>query len=239
MRLSILVPVFNEQYTVEAVLKSLSNLVIHNWELEVIVVNDGSTDNTGEILKKFKKESKKNISVISHSKNKGKGSAIITGIKKAKGDFIVIQDADLEYNPQYIKTLLNPILSGKAKVVYGTRLNRLPNIRDEERNLRFLMHYFGNRMLSLLMSALYKQWVTDMETCYKVFPRDAIKDMNLRSKGFEFEPEITAKLLKKGYVIHEVPIKTHPRGYSEGKKLHTLRDGVKAVITIVKYRIVN
>jgi dolichol-phosphate mannosyltransferase len=174
--------------------------------------------------------------VIKHQKNMGKGTAIRTGIQAAKGDYIVIQDADLEYHPKDIKKLLDPMIKGDAHVVYGSRLKRLPNFRHEERTIQFFIHYIGNKFLSLLTSLLYGQWITDMETGYKVFPRNAFADTPLLARGFELEPEITAKLLKKGYTIHELRISTIPRGYNEGKKLHTLRDGLKAFITLLYFR---
>ena len=162
-----------------------------------------------------------------------------TGIKHATGDYIVIQDADLEYNPQDIAKLIMPILSNKAKVVYGTRLKRMPNFSKDEKSPRFLLHYIGNKFLSLITSMLYGQWITDMETCYKVFPKVSLSSIILRSKGFDFEAEITSKLLKKGYKILEVPIKTEPRGYKEGKKLNTITDGIKAFYSLLKYRLVE
>lgn len=135
-----------------------------------------------------------------------------------------------------IEKLVKPILEGKSKVVYGTRLKRLPSFSKEERTPQFLLHYFGNKLLSLITSALYGQWITDMETCYKLFPRKAVENMKLNARGFEFEPEITAKLLKKGYKILEIPISTNPRGYDEGKKLSTLKDGPIALWSLIKYR---
>ena len=134
---------------------------------------------------------------------------------------------------------MKPILNGTSKVVYGTRLNRLPSFSREERTPQFLLHYLGNKFLSLLTSILYGQWITDMETCYKLFPRKAVENMKLNARGFEFEPEITAKLLKKGYKILEIPISTKPRGYDEGKKLNTFRDGTIALWSLLKYRFVD
>jgi glycosyltransferase involved in cell wall biosynthesis len=161
-----------------------------------------------------------------------------SGIKHATGDYVIIQDADLEYDPNDIPTLFS-FVAGKKNVIYGTRLNRLPHLKEEERRVQFLLHYLGNRFLSFVASTLYGQWITDMETCYKIFPRSELHGIELKSKGFEFEPEITAKLLKRGLKILEVPIKTKPRGYEEGKKLNTFRDGFKALLTLIKYRFVN
>src|SRR5262249_19565086 len=158
----------------------------------------------------------------------GKGAAVITGIKKATGDYVIIQDADLEYNPLLIKKLIKPILNKKAEVVYGTRLNHLPDFKVEQRTPQFFLHYVGNKFLSLMTSIMFFQWITDMETCYKIFPKKAAKNLQLKARGFEFEPEITVKLLKKGFKIHELPIRVTPRSYSEGKKIHAVRDGFKA-----------
>src|SRR3989344_3162202 len=196
MKLSIIIPVYNEEATIVEVLKRVLNEKIPGIEKEIIVVDDGSTDSS-----KFKILNSKitGVKKIFHNKNLGKGAAVKTGIKNSTGDYIIIQDADLEYHPKFIKFLIKPILDGKAKVVYGTRIKRLPNFKNEERNLRFLIHYFGNRFLSLFTSVLYGQWITDMETCYKLFPRKALDGVKLNAKGFEFEPEITSKLLKKRY----------------------------------------
>ena len=234
MKLSIIVPVFNEEKTILQIISRLNKLTIPLVSKEVIVVDDGSSDSTREKLKKVK-----GVKVILHPKNKGKGAAVITGIKNAKGDYIIIQDADLEYDPRFIIKLLKPIQEGSAKVVYGTRLKRMPNLKGEERTPQFLLHYFGNRFLSLITSVLYGQWITDMETCYKLFPKNALSGIKLNARGFEFEPEITSKLLKKKYKIVEVPIVAKPRGYDEGKKLNTARDGSKALYYLFKYRFGN
>lgn len=238
MKLSIVVPVFNEEKTIYAVLKKIDRIVIDGVEKQVVVVDDGSRDRTKDRVNDFARVHSK-IRVISHLKNQGKGAAVITGIKNSTADYIIIQDADLEYDPGDIKKLIEPILDGKSEVVYGTRLKRLPRFSRDERTPQFLLHYLGNKFLSLLTSLLYGQWITDMETCYKLFPRKAVEDMNLNAKGFEFEPEITAKLLKKGYKILEIPISTNPRGYNEGKKLNTFKDGAIALWTLLKYRFTN
>jgi len=237
MKLSIVVPVFNEEKTISEMLKKVNEIKIAGVEKQIIVVNDGSMDNTAEIISNSPFIT--NIKFINHAKNQGKGAAVITGIKNAAGDYIIIQDADLEYNPNDIEKLVKPILENKSKVVYGTRLKRLPSFSREERTPQFLLHYVGNKFLSLLTSVLYGQWITDMETCYKLFPRNAVEDMKLNARGFEFEPEITAKLLKAGYKILELPISTKPRGYDEGKKLNTVKDGTIAFWTLFKYRFIN
>ena len=248
MKLSIIIPVFNEEKTVPELLKRVDRLKIDGIDKEVIVVDDGSSDHSvANIKNQISKISarggsysgRKNIKLIIHENNMGKGVAVSTGIKNSTGDYIIIQDADLEYDPLQIKDLIKPIKEGRTKVVYGTRLNRLPNLKRDEKSSLFLLHYFGNRFLSLITSILYGQWITDMETCYKLFPREALKNIKLNSKRFDFEPEITAKLLKKGYKILEVPITTKPRGYGEGKKLRTFKDGSIALWTLLKNRFIN
>ncbi len=236
MKLSIIIPVFNEEKTIQKVLQRVIEVKIPGVVKEIIVVDDGSSDKTADNIRSAKL---KEIKFIEHSENMGKGAAVKTGIENATGDYIVIQDADLEYDPQDLIKLMEEILQGRAKVVYGTRLNRLPNFSRDERKPLFIVHYFGNRFLSLLTSVLYGQWLTDMETCYKLFPAVAVRGMNLKSRRFDFEPEITTKLLKKGYKIKEIPITTNPRGYDEGKKLHAIKDGTIALLTLIKYRFVD
>jgi len=234
MKLSIIIPVFNEEKTVLEVIKRVIKANIPSFEKEIIVVDDGSTDGTKDKLKSLGGL----VRIIYHKQNQGKGAAVRTGIEEAKGDYIIIQDADLEYNPELIKNLTKQI-QGDKSVIYGTRLNRLPHFKKEEKRRLFILHYLGNRFLSLITSLLYGQWITDMETCYKLFPKKAVEGMKIRARGFEFEPEITAKLLKKGYKIMEAPIKVTPRGYEEGKKINTVRDGIKALWSIIKYRFVD
>lgn len=238
MILSIIVPVYNEEKTIGIVLKKLLDLKSKLNSYEIIVINDGSTDSTKSVIEKIKKNNTK-IKLITHDINKGKGAAVWTGIGKSTGEYIIIQDADLEYDPKYILLLLRNLKIGNQEVVYGTRLKRFPNFKRDERTPQFLLHYVGNKFISFLSSILYKQWITDVETGYKLFPKHAIKDMRMRSTGFDFENEITAKLIKSGYKIREVPIRTIPRGYKEGKKLHTVRDGVRALWSVIKYRFIN
>lgn len=233
MKLSIIIPVFNEEKTILRIVDKLREAKIP-VNYEIIIVDDGSTDTTRDKLKKIK-----GANIILHNKNQGKGAAVKTGILNAKGDYILIQDADLEYDPRQIKDLLKPILENRAKIVFGTRLNRMPHLNQEEAKHLFIIHYFGNRFLSLITSILYWQWITDMETCYKLFPKKAVSSININAKGFEFEPEITSKLLKQGYKIKEVSIKVNPRGYDEGKKLNAIKDGSKAIWYLFKYRFVD
>lgn len=242
MKLSIIIPVFNEEKTISQVLKKIAAIRIPGWEKEIIIVDDGSTDHTRSVISNFQFLASQrsgqisNSKKISHKNNQGKGAAIKTGIKNATGEYILIQDADLEYSPDDIEKLLAPIKKNIAEVVYGTRLKRLPNFKRDERTIQFLLHYLGNKFLSLITSVLYGQWITDMETGYKLFPQKALNNIKIHSRSFNFEPEITAKLMKQGYKILEVPIATNPRGYTEGKKLDALKDGPLAFWTLIKYR---
>ena len=234
MKLTIIIPVFNEEKTIEQVLQRINKLDLGKIDKEIIIVDDGSTDKTLNQIRKHLEN--KNISLYKHTENQGKGAAVRTALKKATGQYIIIQDADLEYDPKYIKKLLTPAVLEKIDVVYGTRLKRMPNIKKEEKTIRFLLHYTGNRLLSLITSLLYGQWITDMETGYKLMSKKALSGLKLNAKGFEFEPEITSKLLKRGYRIMEIPISVRPRGYKQGKKLSTFKDGPRAFLALVKYR---
>jgi dolichol-phosphate mannosyltransferase len=225
MKLSIIVPVFNEEDSILQLLKKLES-VNFGLKKEVIIVNDGSRDGTEKIIKGFIKNKKDYF--LLHKDNGGKGSAIIKGIKNSSGDIIVIQDADLEYNPEELKKLVFFLKDNEEKVVYGSRFL-------DGKNYYFSKYYFANRLLSFFCSVLFFQRITDMETCYKVFEAQFIKGINLVSKGFEIEPEITAKILKKGIRIKEVAISYSPRKKSEGKKIK-LRDGFKAVWCLIKFR---
>ncbi len=236
MKLSILIPVYNEEKTIERLLKKVNDISILDVEKEIIVIDDGSTDRTSKLIEKLHKEGK--IILIKHDRNQGKGAAIRSGLNHATGDYTIIQDADLEYDPADIASLLTPIIEKKTEVVYGTRLKRLPNFKRDERTIRFFIHYIGNKMLSIITSVFYGQWITDMETGYKLIPTKVMKTLKLNSTGFEMEPEITAKLLKKRYRIYEVSISTNPRGYKEGKKLNTVKDGFRALWALIKYRFI-
>lgn len=240
MKLSIVIPVYNEEKTVTQLLEKVVKVKFKDIEREIIVVEDGSSDNTKEQIQSFEKNTKlKEFKIFYHKKNMGKGAAVRTGIEKATGEYIVIQDADLEYNPQQLPKLVTPILAGKAEVIYGTRLKRFPNFKRDESSPQFFLHYLGNKFLSLVTSIIYMQWVTDMETCYKVFPKKAASNLYLKARGFEFDPEITAKLLKRGYKIYELPIVSNPRSYKEGKKINTFKDGFRACWYLLKYRFVD
>jgi glycosyltransferase involved in cell wall biosynthesis len=239
MKLSIIIPVYNEEKTIAKVLNRVNVLSIPNVSKEVHVIDDGSTDGTPRKIREFIKKFPDVIQHHVHDRNKGKGAAVRTGIRHAKGHYIIIQDADLEYNPENIVDLVKAIKNPKVDVIFGTRLNRMPHLKEEERTFRFFLHYWGNKFLSLVTSVLYGKWITDMETCYKLFPRKLVKNMTLQARGFELEPELTAKLMKMKVRYVEIPITTTPRGYAEGKKLNTFQDGFKAVWTLMKYRVVK
>ncbi|MBS3096371.1 glycosyltransferase family 2 protein [Candidatus Woesearchaeota archaeon] len=230
MKLSVIIPVYNEENTILEIIKRVKKAKT-GCAKEIIIVNDFSTDKTRDILKKLKYKS---MRVFYHKKNMGKGAAIRTGLSMATGDIILIQDADLEYRPEEYKRLLKPIIENKAKVVYGSRLGA---IRKNLKNM-YKLHYLGNLFLTMVTNLLYRAKISDMETGYKVFTREVIKDINLRANRFDFEPEITAKILKKGYKIYEVPIGFAGRKFEQGKKI-TWIDGVKALFYLIKYRLVD
>ena len=223
--LSVLMPVYNEKPTVNDCLKRVLD---SPYPTEIIMVDDGSTDGSREILKKIKHPK---VTVLMHDKNRGKGAAIQTALRQAGSEYILIQDADLEYDPEDYEKLLKPVVTGKAVVVYGSRFT------GEHRNMLF-WHWVGNKFLSLVTNVLYNTTLSDMETCYKLIKRDIIKDMKLRSRRFDFEPEITAKILKARVKIYEVPISYAGREFNEGKKI-TWEDGLVALWTLVKYRLVD
>ena len=222
--LSVIVPVFNERATVAEIVRRMRKVELP-LDVEIIMVNDASVDGTAEILKALEDST---VRVVHHESNAGKGAAVRTGLSHARGDLILIQDADLEYDPDDWPKLLNPVLKGKAEVVYGSRFT------GEHRNMLFT-HWVGNRLLSLVTNVLYNTTLSDMETCYKLFDRRALEDIDIRSNRFDFEPEITAKVLRRGYRIYEVPISYAGREYDEGKKI-TWKDGVQALLTLVRYR---
>ena len=227
MKLSIIIPVFNEEKTVEKLIEEVWKVELPQVEKEIIVVDDGSTDATPEILKRVKNRYPE-LKVVFKKKNEGKGSAIRRGLKEVTGDLVVFQDADLEYDPRDYPLLMKPILEGKADVVYGSRF------LGPHRVLLF-WHLIGNIFLNLVTNFLYNTTLTDMETCYKMFRSDVIKNLPLKARGFEIEPEITAKILKRGYRVWEVPISYNGRGYEEGKKI-TWKDGFVALYTLFKCR---
>ena len=246
MKLSIVMPVFNERGTLEEIVERVrevdltvdpdgKNTLLHGpikLEREIVIVDDGSTDGTRDILRDWMAKPNRDLRIIFHGENGGKGAALRTGFEQATGDLIVIQDADLEYDPRDYLRLLEPILEGRTPVVYGSRFSGGP------RAAMSLAHTFGNKLLTVVTNVLYGTSLSDMETCYKCFRRDVIASMPLRSRRFEIEPELTAKILKRGYTIFEVPISYNGRAFHEGKKI-TWRDGFTALRTLVKYRFVD
>jgi glycosyltransferase involved in cell wall biosynthesis len=229
MKLSVVIPVYNEITTIKELINRVMNVM--DIDKEIVIVDDFSTDGTREILKQIQGD---NIRVFLHEKNMGKGAAIRTGFKYITGDVVIIQDADLEYNPQDYRKLIKPIADGLADVVYGSRFLAKGQLHHFKKFF-YVTHFIGNKFLNFLVNILYNTKITDMETCYKVIKREVLNEINLSSSKFEIEPEITAKLLRKGFKIHEVPICYNPRDYSEGKKI-SWRDGFKAVNILLKYR---
>jgi glycosyltransferase involved in cell wall biosynthesis len=225
--LSVVVPVFNERNTVAEILRRIRAVELP-VQLEVIVVDDGSTDGTDKVLSALEDST---MRVVTHDTNRGKGAAVRTGIEAARGDLVLIQDADLEYDPDDWPRLLDPVLKGKARVVYGSRFT------GEGRAMR-PTQWLGNRVLTLAANLLFRSTLSDMETCYKLFDSAVLKGITIESDGFDFEPEITAKVLRRGYRIYEVPVSYTGRDGSEGKKFDW-RDGVRALTTLVRYRFVR
>jgi glycosyltransferase involved in cell wall biosynthesis len=231
MKLSIIMPVYNEEKTIEKIVGKVQKVKIKNIEKEIIIVDDASKDKSLDKINKIENKYK-NVKVFSHKINQGKGAAIRTGLKYFTGDIVTIQDGDLEYNPEDFKRLIKPILERKTKVVYGSRL------LGEERGFNVPLHYLGNRILSLATTLFYFRRITDMETCYKMMTKDVVDSLKLKAKRFDIEPEITAKIIKKGYKIIEIPIIYNCRSFKEGKKI-TWMDGMKALYYLIKYRFIN
>jgi len=223
-KLSIIIPTYNESKTISNVLDRVFAVELPGFTREVIVIDDGSTDDT---VKKLEKWAKKIIVVVLPN-NKGKGAAVTEGLKRATGDIILIQDADLEYSPTDYPVILAPFENERVYAVYGSRFLG-PHLST------MFVYELGNKFVTLMTNILYNTNITDMETGYKAFRRDAVRSMHIHAKRFDVEPEITAKLLRSGYQIYEVPISYYGRKFEEGKKL-TWRDGIIALLTLVKYR---
>ena len=229
--LSIIIPVYNEEKTILKLLEKVLKVDL-KVRKEIIIVDDGSKDNSRRIIKNYIDEHEykhENVSFIFYpKKNGGKGSVVRKGIEIATGDLIIIQDADLEYDPEDYKRLIKPILEGKEKVIYGSRfLNKHKPV--------YKIYFLGNKFLTLLTKILYNSKITDMETCYKLFRSDVIKNINLKANHFDIEPEVTAKILKTKTRIREIPISYKPRTVEEGKKINW-KDGVKAIWTLIYWR---
>lgn len=239
-------PVYNERATLEDIVQRVqavdltvnstnSNPVLPGpveLEREIVIVDDGSTDGTRDILDEWRENPPPNMTIIYHERNSGKGAALRTGFQHATGDIFIVQDADLEYDPRDYVKLLEPLLEGRAPVIYGSRFSGGP------RAAMSLSHTLGNQLLTIITNLLYGTSLSDMETCYKCFRRDVINGMVLRSRAFEIEPELTAKILKRGYTIFEVPISYNGRAFHEGKKI-SWKDGFSAVRTLIRYRFVD
>jgi len=225
-KLSVVVPVYNERNTLVEVLRRMRAVELPDGiEREIIVVDDGSTDGTRDVLRQLGDST---VRIVMLDTNQGKGAALRTGFGHATGEFVLVQDADLEYDPEDWPKLLNPVLRGRARVVYGSRFT------GERRNM-LLLHWIGNRFLSMTTNVLYNTTLSDMETCYKLIERTLIDDMKLESNRFDIEAEMSAKILKRGIRIYEVPISYSGREFDEGKKI-TWRDGFSALYTLIKYR---
>jgi glycosyltransferase involved in cell wall biosynthesis len=222
MKLSVLIPVYNEKNSIQEILSRVQKIPI---EKEIIVIDDCSTDGTRELLPSLKE---KGVAIVYHEQNEGKGAAIRTGIGHASGDYLIIQDADLEYDPIDYFKLLPLVIEGKAKVVYGSRFKGKGKFST-------LSHYLGNKLLTWVTNLLYGVALTDMETCYKLIPTALVKSLALKANRFDFEPEITAKILKRGYKITEVPISYQGRAFHEGKKI-SWKDAFAAIRALIKYR---
>jgi glycosyltransferase involved in cell wall biosynthesis len=227
MNLSVVIPVYNEVDHIGEILRRVQSTKLAK---EIIVVDDGSRDGTRAALESL--DGQNEVRVILHPHNQGKGAAVVTGLRAAQGEVLLIQDADLEYDPRDYPVLLQPIQEGLADVVYGSRFLGAPH------RVTMFWHMVANKMLTLMTNILYNTILTDMETGYKVFRREVIDGMNIRAKRFDFEPEFTAKVLKRNYRIFEVPISFNPRDYSQGKKIK-LRDAFEAVWTLLKYRFMD
>jgi glycosyltransferase involved in cell wall biosynthesis len=227
MKLSVIIPVYNEVESIEVILRRVNDTKLVS---EIVVVDDGSRDGTRDKLKAL--DGRNNVRVILHEKNRGKGAAVRTGMQAATGEILLIQDADLEYDPRDFPELLRPIEEGVADVVYGSRF------LGRAHRVTMFWHLVANKLLTLMTNILYNTILTDMETGYKVFRREVISGMTIRANSFNFEPEFTAKILKRNYRIFEVPITFNPRDYTQGKKIK-LHDAFEAVWALLKYRFVD
>jgi glycosyltransferase involved in cell wall biosynthesis len=227
MKITVIIPAYNEINTISEIVKRVQAMQVAG---EIIIVDDGSVDGTRDILQKM--DGQNGVRVILHERNQGKGAAVTTGMRAAAGDVLIIQDADLEYDPRDYPVLLKPIEEGIAEVVYGSRFLGGP------RRPTMFWHMIANKLLTLMTNILYNNILTDMETGYKVFRREVVQGMTIHARRFDFEPEFTAKILKRRVRIYEVPISFNPRDYSEGKKIK-LKDAFSAVWTLLKYRFVD
>lgn len=225
MKLSVVIPVYNEKNTIEKIVDLVRG--VDGIDKEIIIVDDASSDGSQDVLKEIEKKYP-DIKVLYKDKNKGKGDTLKVGFKHTSGDYVIIQDADLEYDPQDYKKLLRALEEEKVDVIYGSRFSGSYEKMST-------LHYFGNKFLTLVTNLLFGVMLTDMETCYKLMPGDFVRKLNIKSTRFEFEPEITAKILKAGLKIKEVPISYKGRAFSEGKKI-TWKDGFNAIYSLIKFK---
>jgi glycosyltransferase involved in cell wall biosynthesis len=225
MKISVVIPVYNERATISEIIARVRAVDLVK---EIIIVDDGSTDGTSEKLTEIGRKFE-NVKVLFHRKNRGKGAALRSGFAAASGEILIVQDADLEYDPRDYEVLLVPILDGRAEVVYGSRFLGGPH------RVLFFWHYIGNKILTLISDALSNLNLTDMETGYKVFKKEVLAGIKLKSDRFGFEPEFTMKIAKKGFRVYEVPISYSGRTYEEGKKIGW-RDGLTAIFAVLRFR---
>lgn len=228
MKLSVVIPVYNEKDTVREIVNKVK--AVEGIDKEIILVDDGSTDGTTQILEQMAKEDP-SLKVVIKGENRGKGHTLKVGFEHTTGDYVIVQDADLEYEPSDYKKLLRALKEENADVIYGSRFSG--NYEDMSN-----LHYFGNKLLTIITNVLFGVLLTDMETCYKLIPGDFVRKIDIKSDRFDFEPEITAKILKSRLKIKEVPITYKGRSHSEGKKI-TWKDGLAALYTLIKFKFVN
>lgn len=226
-KITILIPVYNEYNTLNKILAKIENIDFYGLNKEIILIDDCSTDGTKDLYKDL------NYKVLYHERNLGKGASLRDGFKEATGDIVTIQDADLEYNPEDLLPLVKVVMDNEADVAYGSRFMNI----DMSKNY-MLTHLLGNKALTIITNILYGANLTDMETCYKVFKAEYVKNLNIKSNRFDFEPEITAKVLKQGARLKEVPISYNARSFDEGKKI-SWKDGFAAIFALIKFRFMN